>query len=334
MSKIIIGIHGLGNKPPAKILEKWWKNSIREGLSAFGYKKYFFKFKLVYWADILHPDPLNPNLKDKENPIYLHEPYVRAENYERQAPSHLKRKILDYIEKQLDSLFLNDDMSINFTNVTDLIVRHFFTDLDIYYSNKRIQQDNSSFFVRVIIRDKLAGVLKKYLKKEILLIGHSMGSIIAYDVLTQTAPDVQVDTLVTPGSPLGLAIIVNRIKMEQNKKISKLSQLCTPENVTRHWFNLSDLRDKVTLNYNLSDDYDKNKKKIKPVDKIVYNNYKYNDEENPHKSYGYLRTPEMAEIINTFLTRGNSKIRLWIEDKIERIFSKKFKRQSNDSPKI
>jgi len=103
-----------------------------------------------------------------------------------------------------------------------------------------------------------------------------------------------------------------------------LNKLCTPENVTKHWFNLSDLRDKVALNYNLSDDYDKSTKRIKPVDNIVYNNYKFNDEENPHKSYGYLRTPEMAEIINTFLTRGKSRIILWIEEKMDRIFKRKF----------
>ena len=31
MAKVIIGIHGLGNKPPKDILEKWWKLSIEEG---------------------------------------------------------------------------------------------------------------------------------------------------------------------------------------------------------------------------------------------------------------------------------------------------------------
>jgi hypothetical protein len=323
LSKIIIGIHGLGNKPPNKLLEKWWKRSIREGLSAYGYKNYFFKFKLVYWADILHADPLKIGIKDDKNPAFIQEPYVRAENYEKRPPSRIKRKILDYIEKQLDSLLLNDDMSIDFTNVTDLIIRHFFTDLAIYYSSQCIQKEKVDCLIREAIRSELARVLKKHRKKEIMLIGHSMGSIIAYDVLSQTVPEIKIDTLVTLGSPLGLPIIINRIKMEQNKKISKLSKLCTPENVSKNWFNLSDLRDKVTLNYNLSDDYYKNSNKIKPVDSIVYNNYKFSDVENPHKSYGYLRTPEMADIINTFLKQGKSRVRLWFDEKIDRIFSKR-----------
>ena len=36
MKKIIIGVHGLGNKPPADVLEKWWAASIQEGLAAIG----------------------------------------------------------------------------------------------------------------------------------------------------------------------------------------------------------------------------------------------------------------------------------------------------------
>ena len=30
MSKVIIGVHGLGNKPRERVLEIWWKASIRE----------------------------------------------------------------------------------------------------------------------------------------------------------------------------------------------------------------------------------------------------------------------------------------------------------------
>jgi hypothetical protein len=67
MSKIIIGIHGLGNKPPKDLCEKWWKKSLREGLNSIGRKYFNFNFELVYWADILHPTPLNPNEKKKNN---------------------------------------------------------------------------------------------------------------------------------------------------------------------------------------------------------------------------------------------------------------------------
>ena len=31
MAKVIIGIHGLANKPTEKLLKDWWKSSIKEG---------------------------------------------------------------------------------------------------------------------------------------------------------------------------------------------------------------------------------------------------------------------------------------------------------------
>jgi hypothetical protein len=48
MSKIIIGIHGLGNKPPKTILTEWWGKSILEGLKKYNFHIPDFEFELVY----------------------------------------------------------------------------------------------------------------------------------------------------------------------------------------------------------------------------------------------------------------------------------------------
>ena len=68
----------------------------------------------------------------------------------------------------------------------------------------------------------------------------------------------------------------------------------------RNWYNFSDLEDKVAINYNLGDDYEENSNRVRAIDKIVYNNYEYQGERNPHKSYGYLRTLELAQVIHDF----------------------------------
>ena len=68
MSRIIIGIHGLKNKPPEAVLKKWWKASIREGLAAVGHPEQNFQFDLVYWAKYLHSRPLNPEEEDRKSP--------------------------------------------------------------------------------------------------------------------------------------------------------------------------------------------------------------------------------------------------------------------------
>jgi triacylglycerol esterase/lipase EstA (alpha/beta hydrolase family) len=57
----------------------------------------------------------------------------------------------------------------------------------------------------------LAETLVKHRRKKILLIAHSMGSIIAWDVLTKMVPQIKIHTLVTIGSPLGNPVVRSRI---------------------------------------------------------------------------------------------------------------------------
>ena len=57
MSKVIIAIHGLGNKPPYRLLQQWGKMSIQEGLQDRGLTIELPKFELVYWADLLYDKP-------------------------------------------------------------------------------------------------------------------------------------------------------------------------------------------------------------------------------------------------------------------------------------
>jgi hypothetical protein len=111
---------------------------------------------------------------------------------------------------------------------------------------------------------------------------------------------------------------MSKIKAEQ-KNTAHLTRLQVPENITNCWYNLSDLRDRVAINYNLADDYDPNSAGLSIIDKQVSNTYEYDGVSNPHKSYGYLRTPEMSEIIYDFYRRGRSRLSVWITEKIYRL---------------
>jgi len=306
MSKVIIAIHGLGNKPPKSLLKKWWKKSMREGLKVIGHPRFFIPFEFVYWAHLVHPQPLDPKVKDKKHPLFLDEPYRPAKSYAMKKRSIIRQKVLDYVGKQIDKLFLNEDMSLNFSAVSDIIIKRYFYELDIYYSQTCFSVADRNCLARDVIREQLARVLKKHQGKQILLIGHSMGSIIAYDVLTQTLPDVPIDTLVTIGSPLGMPIIISKIVSEQSKKMKQTTEVKTPENIVHHWYNFSDLEDKVAIDYSLAGDFKTNSRNVGVTDKIIDNNYEIDGHRNPHKSYGYLRAPEFAEIIHTFLTAGKS----------------------------
>ena len=319
MRRIIIGIHGLSNKPPEGLLKMWWKNAIREGLRAIGHPRIFFRFELVYWANFFYPASLNPKETDKKNELYMEDPYSPAKEVRKGEARHIREKVLNYVDKQLNRLFLNDDMTINFLSISDFIIHHFFSDLENYYSKTCIDSDNQSKPAKEVIRNQMAKVLKKYRRRKILLIAHSMGTIISYDVLSHCVPKVKIDTFITIGSPLGIPIVISKIIHEQREFSGKnISTAKVPVNIKRNWYNFSDLRDKVAIYYSLSDKFEKNVNNIETIDKIVYNNF----EDNPHKSYGYLRAPEVAEVIHEFLTHRKTRFSLWVSGKINRFFAK------------
>ena len=101
MSRIIIGIHGLGNKPPHHVLKDWWLRSIREGLSRSGHSEVFVPFEMVYWADLFHPRPLDTNEKNPESPYFLEFPYVPAVDFSPQKIGKIRRRVLDFLEEEM-----------------------------------------------------------------------------------------------------------------------------------------------------------------------------------------------------------------------------------------
>jgi hypothetical protein len=315
MSRVIIGIHGLGNKPPEKVLNVWWKASIREGLKRIGNPRKFFNFEMAYWSDCLHETPLSSGIRDEKSPFYIHEPYVRANGQQQvKKTNDLRKKILHNLEAGMERLFLNDDLTVNYSSINDFIIHHFFKDFEKYYYADCILAGEVHRKARDVIDERLADLLYKNRKNKILLIAHSMGSIIAFHVLTEVVPSVTVDTFVTVGSPLGLPVIKSKIVAERRMKPPEGFRLQTPENIISHWYNLADLKDKIAMDYSLGDDYGKNSRDVRVIDKIVNNNYEYNEMGNHHKSFGYLRTPEMAEIIREFLKGERTGPLTWIKN--------------------
>jgi len=297
MAKIIIGIHGLKNKPPKQLLEQWWKQAIEEGLKRDGYPEKAFVFKMVYWADLVYGEPESPEITDPESPYFLDEPYLPSGSVkELKKDNTLRKKVLLFVENQIEKVFLNEDLSLNHKDISDNIIHRYFRELELYYS-----ENEEQITLKANTRARLSHLLERYKYDDILLIGHSMGSIIAYDVLQYELKNQQVDTFVTIGSPLGFPIIRAKIAEEQKKRHNNL-KIKTPESIEKAWINFADLEDKVALNYNLSRDFEASERGIKVQDFEIVNDYIANGEKNPHKSYGYLRSPGLSKAIHAFLS--------------------------------
>lgn len=280
-NSIIIGIHGLLNKPPRDILEDCWLAAIREGLQRnHNENDVIPNFELAYWADVrnLAPIPIDD----------LGERYEKAQG---QGPlKQFDVNILDrtrVIAQKWGGRFIDKGKDLfDITPTVEALLEVSLEDLGEYYRKREIRRQ---------IRMKLSEKLDRHKGKKILLVAHSMGSIIAYDVLRQNdrSVDFTIEHLITIGSPLGLPIVSKNIRDE-------FGDMRTPETVHR-WTNIADPGDKVAIDVSLSDEYAINSKGVRATDQLVHNEYvNHEGKENNHKSYGYLRAPELSDNILQF----------------------------------
>jgi hypothetical protein len=294
MKKTIVAIHGLGNKPEADLLKSWWLDAIYEGLARAGRPRTAIPFEMIYWADIAYAEPLNAG--------EVSEPYAPSPGMPgKQRRRRMRMALLGLAERYLDRLFLRKDFTETFPAASTRMMEHYFTELDIYYTDECRSLQNEDCSAKAAMQARLRDVLRQFAGHDILLIAHSMGSIIAFDVLSDPPPGVAVDIFVTLGSPLGLPPIVARNFRAQKAARPSIKRPHAPDAVRSLWYNLSDPRDTVALDHTLRDDYAPNRRGIRANDFSVVNDYAAGGESNPHKSYGYLRTPEMAGIIDAFL---------------------------------
>jgi len=306
MKTILIGIHGLQNKPAEDRLTTWWMQAIAEGFEIVNLPTPRFSFEMAYWAHFLHNRPQDPDISDPSHPLYLREPYIPGNFFGPRDHLRLHKKIKAEIHQQLMQLIAGESGFMNINVISNAVVHRMFVELDIYFHGTLPDKDGKSLPAREIIRASLYRLLRKHRDKNICLIAHSMGTIIAYDVLTHCKPTVSVNTLITCGSPLGFPVIRKKIKQELGIDEQDEVHLPTPEAISHRWVNLSDKDDVTCLNYNLRNHYQANTSGVRPFDRIVYNNYEHDGVKNPHKIYGYLRTLDFTQALNSFLVIENA----------------------------
>lgn len=274
---------------------------MNEGLEGIGESVELPHCELVYWSDVMYEKPLDSRETNKESPYFLEERYVKSSPDFISENHDTRKKIVNYLARQINKIFLNDDLSLNYGFISDAIINTYFRDLEVYYTENCTLENAAICKVKDEIRDRLCQVLEKHRHDEIMLLSHSMGSIVAFDVLTFLVPQIKIHTFVTMGSPLGLPIVVSKIAAEQKHILNGKKHMITPPGVVKQWVNFSDIMDKVAFNYELSANFFENKRGIRPQDVLVTNDYEIDGIRNPHKSFGYLRAKEFSELLYMFI---------------------------------
>ena len=165
-------------------------------------------------------------------------------------------------------------------------------DLRRYTSNDNDIAEHTRQMLKIPLR------IASEAERPILLIAHSMGSVIALEALRQTSHDdgpiVAVDQLVTMGSPLGQRYIQNRLEGHEKAGI-----LRWPNNI-RHWINLSAVGDLTAIDPVLADDFApmKDMGLVEDIeDRPCFNYFRLNGHLNVHSEYGYLVNEVTARIV-------------------------------------
>lgn len=137
--------------------------------------------------------------------------------------------------------------------------------------------------------------------RPILLFGHSMGSMIAYDTLWQMShepgDDVRIDMMLTTGSPLGQRLIQKKLKGFDKNGAERY-----PRNI-RRWTNVAAFGELTAIDMTLKNDFGEMIELglVESIEDLVtYNFYRMQGVLNVHTEYGYLVNEVTATVIRNW----------------------------------
>lgn len=172
-------------------------------------------------------------------------------------------------------------------------VRSTANEINRYFENT----DHIASAIRSLLADALRPILEK--NEEVLLIGHSLGSVIAYDTLWELSREEGVNGKVdflTLGSPLGMHYVQRRLLGMNGNGVNSYPDLI------RRWINLSAEGDATALKHNLNKSFHPMLEQglvnsIEDHSHGIYNFFRSDEGLNCHRSYGYLVNPAVGSIV-------------------------------------
>ena len=315
MKKHLVLIHGRNFKPAQQALEHLWFEAISHGLArdnfndALGVYNNDVTKTFVYYGDFsnqfLSANGTSYNqiedLADRASCLNRLKEYRREDflgekgksNYENfNGVSSLKEWLADTFGGILETI-----------GVAEPLIRTFARDVEHYWN------PDSEFGTNV--RRRLTKPLQKALIEgdNIFLVSHSLGTMIAYDVLWkfsrygeyQKLRDTgnKLTTLVTLGSPLGNETVKNNLKGCHASGARRYPSLI------HTWKNFAAEDDYISHDETLKDDYRK-MKRANLVDSIndchPYNLAVRYGKANPHHGVGYLIHPQFIDVLENWLS--------------------------------
>jgi hypothetical protein len=320
-NKRIIMIHGRASKPPAEVNHRLWRDTLIENIRV-GHRGLARRldthpqvFVSAYWADVV--------------PHHIPDDAAYCRKLARQVDKVIaeRRAIRDRfhvgIGEQLGSFFQDRGLDLakllaGALDVKDEVMLRVLHETGLYERDQYIA-DGMRAPLEAALRDAWEDGC------EPVVIAHSMGSFIAYDVLWRfshrKAPGFgdynrrRVKIFVTLGSPLGDASVRNLLFARHYRDHGKRQY---PTNID-FWHNYACLGDVVAHQKNFHDIFFQPMRSLKlfpagkpfrsidyanlhnPFEVVSHAGNRGREKRNPHKSYGYLVQPRLGSWLADYL---------------------------------
>jgi pimeloyl-ACP methyl ester carboxylesterase len=157
------------------------------------------------------------------------------------------------------------------TSLDRLLIAAFFGDVAAYLDDREVRETVLDCVLQTMPRTG-----------QVVLVSHSLGTVVAMDLLTRLDPEADVGLLVTAGSPLGLDSVNRRLLTGGPERPGRVA----------HWLNAWCPKDPVAIGCPLSDDW-RGELTETPV---------ANPADRVHDIEEYLAHPEIAHAIGVPLT--------------------------------
>lgn len=307
-ARTIIYVHGIGNKPSPEVLKCQWD----EALFGFSLGE---RSRLAYWVNrIFYPAPSKATCKMADatqdgSPAEATGLAIRAiadpaQGVEPLLPEEAtKKKERDALENIAREALENTATPGNAITVADFQTRVLplpkpLRDFITRRITRTLLKDVHEFlFVeerRKAMRESLLARLRTG-GGPFVVIAHSQGSMVAYDVLSSLpADDFRIDLFITIGSPLGLQEVQDQLKAITGQTRGLAVPACV-----KRWVNVADPLDPVCADKQLASDY-------APTNGVrVHDVLRWNTDSprDPHSGSGYLRLPDVRTEVRAAIDR-------------------------------
>mgnify|MGYP001580442240 CR=1 FL=1 len=249
-------------------------------------------FELIAWNAIYYDQ-----IKDVEEDI----PWIELLCRKTGPDADDVRASLSWRKKRARLLYtIADLVPLLIPLLPDPAVKNTIRETERYFQN----QDGIGTRLRELVKAPLRTLFAH--GQRVLLIGHSLGAVIAYDALWELTHlerhPGKVDLFLTIGSPLGMRFVQDRLLGFRQRERRFPCNL-------RRWVNITAHGDIAALDPDVHDDYlpmlgQGCVETIEDQNRGVFNYFRNEQGLNEHRSYGYLVEPHVARTIAGWWTGG------------------------------